>query len=59
MRSAGQIVLRKGNRIEIGDRFNFSHSFVEFRSYYKTIIMSNDKLFNISSVYMLHCGINW
>jgi hypothetical protein len=21
--------------------------------------MSNDKLFNISNGYMLHCGINW
>ncbi len=25
--------------------------------YYKEVVMSNNKLFYISSIYMLHCGI--
>ena len=27
--------------------------------YYKEVLMSSDKLFNISNGYMSHCGVDW
>jgi len=58
MRSVQQEMFHNGNRIEIEAGFYFLHSFIELYSYIKTIYMANDKLFNISNSYMLHCGFD-
>ncbi len=49
-KSTEQKMFHNGNRIEVEGRFNFSHSIIEFHTYYKTIYMSNNKLFKFQIV---------